>query len=269
MSNTQWTRVTKRHPCVICGKPDWCTYQEDVACCMRIESIKPCRNGGWLHRLAEPPCGGPGRFVPPRMSQTRKRSIDWQQLVTDYQAAVETTALEALARQLTVSCAALKALGIGWDGEAWTLPMRNGQGQIIGIMRRFPDGKKICRPGSHLGLYVPQINGHGTATLLVAEGASDVACLLDRGFAAIGRPSCSHGDAGAIQTWCKARPAYHFVLVVSDAGEQEQRGARQLAMQLQATRQWRRVEVLRPPAKDARAWGAPAVEWHRLIGRLL
>jgi len=35
-----WQRVTREHPCPICGKPDWCTVASDgrAACCMRVRS---------------------------------------------------------------------------------------------------------------------------------------------------------------------------------------------------------------------------------------
>src|ERR1044071_1444556 len=50
----KWYRVSKKHPCAICRRPDWCTYTDSVVCCMRIESEKQMGNGGWLHRKNEP-----------------------------------------------------------------------------------------------------------------------------------------------------------------------------------------------------------------------
>ena len=40
---TKWIRVTKRNPCPVCGKPDWCLISEDgkAAICARIESDRP------------------------------------------------------------------------------------------------------------------------------------------------------------------------------------------------------------------------------------
>lgn len=45
-------RVSRREPCPICGKPDWCSVRSDGAIhCMRTESARPARNGpGWWHR---------------------------------------------------------------------------------------------------------------------------------------------------------------------------------------------------------------------------
>lgn len=42
-------RVTKRNPCRICGKPDYCGFTDDFAVCMRVPSEVQTRNGGYLH----------------------------------------------------------------------------------------------------------------------------------------------------------------------------------------------------------------------------
>jgi hypothetical protein len=49
-------RVSKRHPCSICGDTSWCSFREDMtlAICMRREegSIKATKDGkGWVHLL--------------------------------------------------------------------------------------------------------------------------------------------------------------------------------------------------------------------------
>ncbi len=57
MSSTGFSRVSKKHPCEICGKPDWCTEIDDgrLAYCMRqsFGSIKQGRSGGYIHVLRE------------------------------------------------------------------------------------------------------------------------------------------------------------------------------------------------------------------------
>lgn len=44
-------RADSHHPCPICGHPDWCGYNSQVAICMRTPSPRPAKNGGWIHRL--------------------------------------------------------------------------------------------------------------------------------------------------------------------------------------------------------------------------
>lgn len=54
MTTTAIHRVTRQHPCPICGKADWCNYLGTWgAHCMRVEqgSHKPANNGGWIHIL--------------------------------------------------------------------------------------------------------------------------------------------------------------------------------------------------------------------------
>ncbi|BCV20412.1 DUF3854 domain-containing protein [Moorella sp. Hama-1] len=45
-------RVSRREPCPICGRTDWCGINSRLAVCMRVESDYPVSNGGWLHKLA-------------------------------------------------------------------------------------------------------------------------------------------------------------------------------------------------------------------------
>jgi hypothetical protein len=57
-SSSDWQRVSKRRPCPVCGKPDWCMYvgsddSPTAAICARIESPKRCGEGGWLHVLRD------------------------------------------------------------------------------------------------------------------------------------------------------------------------------------------------------------------------
>ncbi len=46
-------RVNKRNLCAICGYSDYCGFTSDgeLAICMRVQSDKPTRNGGWIHIL--------------------------------------------------------------------------------------------------------------------------------------------------------------------------------------------------------------------------
>lgn len=54
-------RVTKKNPCKICGKPDFCGFavndehQPVFAICMRVASLKQAKNGGYIHILDDSP----------------------------------------------------------------------------------------------------------------------------------------------------------------------------------------------------------------------
>lgn len=50
MGSGAYLRVSRREPCPICGKHDWCRIFEDGGVeCMRVESPVACASGGWMH----------------------------------------------------------------------------------------------------------------------------------------------------------------------------------------------------------------------------
>lgn len=56
MSNRDgFVRATRRRPCPVCRRGDWCGFTADgaKAVCMRVESDWPTKNGGYLHVLSE------------------------------------------------------------------------------------------------------------------------------------------------------------------------------------------------------------------------
>jgi hypothetical protein len=54
MAKQPLRRVDRHHKCPICGRSDWCTFADDIAICMRVESPRPSANGGWVHKLDKP-----------------------------------------------------------------------------------------------------------------------------------------------------------------------------------------------------------------------
>ncbi len=57
-SGDSWHRVSKQHPCPVCGKPDWCSAvglkgSPDAVVCMREPSDNKRPIGGWLHQLRD------------------------------------------------------------------------------------------------------------------------------------------------------------------------------------------------------------------------
>lgn len=97
--------------------------------------------------------------------------------------------LAGLAKTLGVSLASLIELRAGFDGYAWTFPERDAKGTIIGISRRFKNGRKGFMAGGGRGLtYSLSLPCDGESLLLV-EGPSDVAAAITLGIPAIGRPS--------------------------------------------------------------------------------
>ena len=266
----EWKRVSIKHPCPICHKPDWCVVSSDgvVCVCMRVKSDKPTRNGGWLHLLRD--------NSTQRCKKTIRRTVtvqsstpqhDFAAMAAQYAAAVQQEQLAALSQELCVSVKSLQRLGIGWaeDYGAWSFPMQNVGETIIGIRLRFPSGRKLSVKGGREGLFIPKGIRHG-GPLLICEGPSDVAAMLDLGFNPIGRPSCSGGTKLLLDVvkWWKPGQA----VILADADGPGRRGAERLAARL--VLYVPDVRVIQPPngIKDARAWkkaGATAADVQAMI----
>lgn len=258
-------RVTRQRPCVICSRPDWCGVSANgaFAICMRIESEKRSRNGGYVHRLRESSDWTRGRFIRQIVFTTGlSDGIDFARVASQYSQAVCNGALAHFARTLGVSTDSLSRLRVGHDGDAWTFPMTDAFGQIVGIRRRLHDGRKLSVTGGHEGLFIP-VDLPNRGTLYVCEGPTDTAALLALGFAAIGRPSCTGGIRFTIQV-CRDRD----VVIVSDGDDPGRGGTFTLARRLRLY--CPSVRAIQPPSgiKDAREWvlrGAQAVDIMRAV----
>ncbi|MCG2682226.1 MAG: hypothetical protein L6306_01275 [Planctomycetales bacterium] len=269
-STSAWQRVSKRRPCPICGKPDWCLFSgpddsPDAAICARAESGRRCGEGGWLHVLRDDgPTWSPRvRRIELSAAQIAAATTDFAKLAADFRAAVRPEALSRLAVGLGVFVESLRRLGVGWASKhgAWAFPMYNADGKTLGIRLRLPGGRKLAVKGGKEGLFIPDALNVTGNRLLIAEGPTDTAAILDFGFMAIGRSSCTGGVALLIELARKLKPA--GVVVVADADAPGRRGAESLAGKLAAY--CRDVRVISPPAgaKDARDWkrkGATAAD---------
>jgi hypothetical protein len=262
-SNSTWLRVSKHRPCPMCGKPDWCLFTGEpsnptAVICARTESPKRCGEGGWLHVLRDDgPTWQPWRrsihLAIRMMHEPSNGKPDMAKLAADYRAAVRPEALTRLAVALGVSAESLRRLGVGWapKNRDWSFPMSNAAGEVLGIRLRLPSGHKLSVKGGKEGLFIPVgIDAHGL--LLVCEGPTDAAALLDLGFSAVGRPSCTGGIKLLVDLLRKLKPS--GVVIVADGDAPGQRGAEVLTVKLMAYCPM--VRIITPPAgvKDAREW---------------
>ncbi|MBM4020627.1 MAG: toprim domain-containing protein, partial [Planctomycetes bacterium] len=100
------------------------------------------------------------------------------------------------------------------------------------------------------GLFWPE-DLASTGPLLVCEGPTDTAAMLDLGYDAIGRPSCTGAVDMVIQVVRHLR--HRDVVILADADGPGIDGANRLAEAM--TEAGRRPKVVRPlEHKDARAW---------------
>jgi hypothetical protein len=130
--------------------------------------------------------------------------------------------------------------------------MTDAAGTVRGIRLRGTDGRKWAVRGGREGLFVPE-HIATDAPLVIVEGATDTAALLDLDFSSVGRPSCS----GGVRLLIDLVEAWHpqQVIVIADGDAPGQRGARYLASRLVGYVP-DGVWIVTPPrgVKDARAW---------------
>lgn len=182
-----------------------------------------------------------------------------------YCAALSARGRQHLARLLGLTANSLLALGVGWDAgrRAWSFPMRDGDGRVVGFRLRSLGGSKFTLAGTHEGLFLPADLPTGQR-LVVTEGPTDAAALLGLGFVAVGRPSCTGGVAHTVRLVRRLRCPE--VVLAADQDPAGQRGAANLAAALLLHAA---VRVFTPPAKDVRAWvtgaGASAADVARLL----
>jgi hypothetical protein len=160
--------------------------------CPRVVSAKRVGESGYLHRLTDS-VAGLRRYV--RQFRTDVAGPDLEPLAVQYRAALDSGRLNQLARQLGVSESSLTALSVGWSTScgAYSFPMYDCDGRTVGIRLRRPTGAKFAVRGGREGLFLRPTQAV-TERLLVSEGPTDTAALLDLGFGnVVGRPSCTGG----------------------------------------------------------------------------
>jgi hypothetical protein len=247
---TGWIRVSRSHPCPVCGKRDWCcvSSQSGAVCCMRTASDRPIGNGGWLHGgVAGPPARqgvttGVKGYEPPEFD-----ALLWWRAVRHV---LRWERLEPWSIALGLPMDALDVMGACTLGEMLAFPMHDGTGQVCGIRTRNRDGSKRAVIGSRAGVFLPTFHDH-EAEPVVCEGPTDAAAALALGFWPIGRPSCLGCERHVVDT-CR-RLGTERVTLCADADGPGIAGARRLADVLVASRIG--VRVVTPGVhKDLRDW---------------
>lgn len=232
-----WTRVTRKDPCPVCGKPDWCCVGTLFACCMRVVSDKPAKNGGYLH-----PLGTKGPAPPSQRHELP--SINASKLMAEWACC---STLEYLSNHLSLEMWTLQAFGVAWSSKhkAWAFPMSDGYGNYIGIRLRDDSGHKWAVKGSRQGIFLPRAAAR--ETVWITEGPTDAAAGLQIGLYTIGRPSC-RGSVEDIKTAIR-RSDCRRAVIVTDNDSPGYTGALDLADRLHVP-----SVIIAPPAKDLRAY---------------
>lgn len=178
---------------------------------------------------------------------------EWQALSNQFQRKIGAPAIERLADLWVVTPDALRCLGIGFDAGAYTFPMRNASGEIIGIRKRGYDDptQKYAVDETTNGLFIPAgVEPAGAA--IITESESDLVSGLTLNVQGIGRPGAHAPTAEVVDFFKGCLTA--CPCIVADNDLEGLKGAEALAQALvQAGVPCR---VLTPPdgLKDLRVW---------------
>lgn len=293
MPKDNWKRVSRQHRCPICGGPDNCSVTVDggAVLCGRTEagSIKQNAGGQFLHILRdsnrphdrfahhEHPSHRRQREAAPSSARVDFESIARQ----SFSRADAPLRRQELATSLGVAATALERLLVGpWGLKLslhWLFPERDGKGHVIGLNRRYQDGRKVAWSGSQRGLLYCDQWQEIEGPVFLVEGPSDTAALLSLGLCAVGRPNNLGGVEYLIELLADL-PNKRDVIVLgendrklhealSDNAKQRHKpdcegcsvcwpgqfGAKQTATKL-AEQLYRNIEVMFPPegSKDVR-----------------
>lgn len=238
-----WKRATPSSPCVICGKPDYCTYfpEAGIVKCMRVADgsystkTDACGVGHFhKHQFLDPPTPKATLFdsVDKKLRGPfwKSRLIDWSQIVQKSleNAGKTPSRMDRLANSLGVKTTDLSAFGIGWLTRedlqaldtssryvgAYTFPMKDSEGIVTGIRLRGIKGNKYAVKFSRGGLFYADLrkNQH----LLIVDGASDALCGFSLGLNIVGRHSCTGGNGDLLKLIEHLQPTFVGQLLDND-----------------------------------------------------
>lgn len=236
-----WMKVNKNAPCQRCKKPDWCTYSQDSICCMRVQSDKPSKNGGWMHNRDD----SHDEYLP-SIKPEPQVTIDAHAMWKEWLPFTENSRLKGFANKLGVEPLALKYLGCVWAApyNAWAFPMRDARGRIVGIRLRSEDGDKWAVKGSRAGCFFTT-KLYMKETLFIVEGPTDCAAAMSMELTVIGRPSCL-GCEIQIYEYIRLNKVREAV-IVADNDAPGLRGAEKLQASMKVP-----SCIWIPPSKDIR-----------------
>ena len=265
-------RVTAAKPCPVCGKADWCLRRDDdsAAICQRVESAKRCGDAGWLHVLRDTPkvVIQNGRIN--TMARPSK-TVNWRERAEGFAAVLASKPeyRDALAKKLGLPVEAFDGFtlgvnGIMTDGAEFTIPERDGDGGVIGIVTRIErkekEAEKKCITGSKRGLTIPDGWQDRSGPLFVVEGFTDTAAINATKLKCVGRPSNSGGAKHLAKLFAMVSEDVRIVMVgendAKENGDWPGRvGMKQVAKSL-AKSLARPILTALPPqeVKDVRAW---------------
>jgi len=243
----EWRRADAHKKCPVCGKHDWCLIatNESAAICPRTEqgSVAYIEGSGWLHKFGDDKDPKPRLRAAPKPLPEHNSVLST--LYSKMRKHIDKETLVRLSDNLSLSPKCLDLMGVGYSPtkNAYAFPMLRAGNRFLGIRFRTYSGQKFAAKGSKQGLFVPS-SFNLSRGVIVCEGPTDTAAMLELGFNAIGRASCNSGNR-LIKEIVKNNP----VAIISDTDEVGRAGAKKLSQQIPKS-----VVIEPDKYKDAREW---------------
>ena len=260
-------------PCPVCGTGSkGCSWTDDGQYFCRDESADPTEwvdllgredNAGFHHYRrvhTSAPKISLSALLKDRTVTEEVEKVGWKAKAAEYVKALDMGKRADLARQLGLEVGHIKLFGgIGWTGEKWSFPERNGRMEIIGISTRNLNGTKLSMSGSKRGLSIPAGWRDRPGPVLIVEGPSDTLAGTACNLSCIGRPSNVGGSKHLVQLFHDLQTGREIVVFGENDRKPDgkwpgQEGAEKTARNLSSLN--RVVKIAYPPAeyKDLRAW---------------
>lgn len=250
-------RVTEAEPCRVCRKPDWCCHVEGGGgLCQRVPSPRRIGDAGWFH--PDPSGAEPVQF------ERREKPPAYAAMLQYHQrdrTAMNRDRMRDLVVSTGIDAGALRAMGVGWNEPhgAYSFPMRDGDGRIVGLRLRNLEGRKWAVPGSRTGLFLceQEFVKDQPVDIYLPEGPTDSAVLVELGFTVWGRPDARSGAAHAKHRLTRLRTIgtlVRNVVVIGDDDSAGITGARTFAETLASSAPLGVRVVMPPSGLDTREW---------------
>ena len=184
-----YARCSKSLPCPICGRIKYCMVCDTgdaVVCTRNSEGSVKTLSYGFLHFLQD-------SVRPAYIPKSKPVEHSPDKIKADYNVMFRAGRfLSPLADQLQITVRTLIQMKVRTDSVKghWCFPMYDQFLQLIGLKCRNLARKKWCVKGSRLGIYMSTAF-IPTQPLVICEGESDTAALLNLGYNVIGRASAT------------------------------------------------------------------------------
>ena len=189
----------------------------------------------------------------PRRSEPVRPSVNWQAVYDRGRDELHPGELFDFAdAELGLSGEGVEALQPTILDDCYAFPERDAKANVIGLVKRMPDGKKLAATGSRRGLTY-RVPFPDVDPVVVVEGQTDTAAAIEAGCNAVGRPS-NRGGGELLAELLKDRTVIVY-------GENDQKdngawpgrdGAEAIAEQLRPVCKSVRIEYPPKGCKDVR-----------------